>query len=164
MATQQEIAEHLDLSERSVRELLDKGVLPPARRGGLDRDACRVGYIRHLRSVAAGRGGISQQEDLTAERARLAREQADHVAIRNACARKELLPRAAVTIAVTAAFQRVRDRLLSLPDRLAGTLTRLDDQGAVRQRMADAIGAALAELAETAVIAAAERDSTDAAA
>lgn len=163
MATQAEIARHLDLSDRSVRELVDKGVLPQARRGEMDPDVCRVAYIRHLRSVAAGRGGVAEQEDLTAQRARLAAEQADHYAIRNKTARLELLPRTAVTAAVTAAFGRVRDRLLALPDRLAGPLARLTDDGAVRQRLADAINQVLGELAETEVIAVTERDAADAA-
>lgn len=55
MATQAEVGKHLDLSDRTIRELLDKGVLPNARRGALDLDSCRVAYIRHLREVAAGR-------------------------------------------------------------------------------------------------------------
>lgn len=55
MATQAEIGTHLDLSDRSVRELLTKGVLPSAPRGEHDLDACRLAYVRHLRAVAAGR-------------------------------------------------------------------------------------------------------------
>lgn len=54
-------------------------------------DEIRVRYIRQLRATAAGRaaaGGV----DLATERARLAREQADRVAMANAVTRGELTP------------------------------------------------------------------------
>jgi terminase small subunit / prophage DNA-packing protein len=85
---QAEIAEHLDISERSVRELLDEQEL--------DHKQCslseiRVAYIRHLREVAAGRGG----EDgitLVKERALLAREMRIAKAMQNAERRGALAP------------------------------------------------------------------------
>ena len=156
MATQTDIATHLDLSDRSVRELLDKGVLPNARRGALNLDQCRVAYIRHLREMAAGRGTGPSADDLTAERARLAREQADHYALKNAALRLELLPRADITRAVSAAFQIVRDRLTSLPVRLAGPLARLSEPADVRVRLADAVNGVLVELSEERVVSTAE--------
>lgn len=156
MATQTDIAAHLDLSDRSVRELLDKGVLPNARRGALNLDQCRVAYIRHLREMAAGRGTGPSADDLTAERARLAREQADHYALKNAAMRLELLPRADITRAVSAAFQIVRDRLTSLPARLAGPLARLSEPADVRVRLSDAVNGVLVELSEERVVSTAE--------
>lgn len=156
MATQAEIAAHLDLSDRSVRELLDKGVLPNARRGALNLDQCRVAYIRHLREMAAGRGTGPSADDLTAERARLAREQADHYALKNATMRLELLPRADITRAVSAAFQIVRDRLTALPARLAGPLARLSEPAEVRARLSDAVNGVLVELSEERVVSTAE--------
>lgn len=156
MATQAEVGKHLDLSDRSVRDLLDRGVLPAARRGALDLEACRVAYIRHLREQAAGRATGPSGDDLTTERARLAREQADHYALKNAALRLELLPRAEITRAVTAAFQIVRDRLAALPARLAGPVARLSDPADVRGRIADAIGGVLVELSEERVVASAE--------
>jgi len=153
MATQAEVGKHLDLSDRSVREMLDKSVLPNARRGELDLDACRIAYLRHLREVAAGRALGPSGDDLTAERARLAREQADNYALKNAVMRLELLPRAEITRTVTAAFQIVRDRMTALPARLAGPLARLTDTTEVRGRLSDAINAVLVELSEERVIA-----------
>ncbi len=162
MATQAEVGAHLDLSDRSIRELLDKGVLPNARRGALNLDQCRVAYIRHLRETAAGRGAGPAADDLTAERARLAREQADHFALKNAALRKELLPRADITRAVVAAFQLLRDRLTALPARLAGPLAATSDPAAVRGRLEDAVNGVLVELSETRVVATVE-ESADAA-
>ena len=54
MATQVEIAKHLDLSDRQVRNLLSEGVLPGSKgRGGFDMDACREAYIRYLRGLGS---------------------------------------------------------------------------------------------------------------
>ena len=110
MATQAEVAAHLFLSDRSVRDLISRGVLPAARRGELDLDDCRRRYIDHLRMTAAGRargleGGDSEHVglDLEAERAGLARAQKEAYELKNAATRLELLPKAAISRAVAAA-------------------------------------------------------------
>lgn len=55
MATQIEIAKHLFLSDKWVRELLKQGVLPTSSgRGGYDLDKCREAYIVYLRGVNSG--------------------------------------------------------------------------------------------------------------
>lgn len=125
MATQKEVADHLDLSTRTVAELLKDGVIPSAKgQGGLDLDACRVNYIRNLRGKAAGR--IRQTPspnadglELNAERARLAHHQANKAALDEAETRGELLRADVVAQEVDNAFARVRARLLSLPAKLA---------------------------------------------
>ncbi|MBP0492098.1 hypothetical protein [Roseomonas indoligenes] len=72
MATALEVAEHLDLTDRSVRELQKRGVLPQGKRGALDLGECRLAYIRHLREQAAGRAGTKDSKhSLATERARL---------------------------------------------------------------------------------------------
>ena len=64
MATQNELAAHLDLSDRRVRGLLKLGILPPSRPpGGLDLDACRLAYIRYLRGVQSGQVRPSCESD-----------------------------------------------------------------------------------------------------
>lgn len=70
MATQKELASHLDLQERRVRGLLKLGILPPSQpHGGLDLDACRLAYIRYLRGVQSGQvrpaGGEIDGDDNT---------------------------------------------------------------------------------------------------
>jgi len=55
MASQIEIAAHLDLSDRQIRNLVADGVLPASRgRGGMDLDACRLAYIGYLRGLGSG--------------------------------------------------------------------------------------------------------------
>lgn len=51
-------------------------------------------YIASLRETASGRGGEEQVLNLTSERARLAREQADAQALKNAVLRGEYVPQA----------------------------------------------------------------------
>lgn len=61
MTTQADIAKHLDLSERRVRDLL-KELNIDHKKSTLTN--IRIAYIRSLRNQAAGRGG-SQQENAT---------------------------------------------------------------------------------------------------
>ncbi len=93
MATQQEIAEHLDLSTRRVRELIRLGVLPAGKgRGGLEVDRCRFAFIAYLRGLVSGHRSEDGSLDLTAERAKLARAQTEATELKNAEARGSLIP------------------------------------------------------------------------
>ena len=88
---QEEFGELVGISQQAVSDLLTRKVLKQG-------DVCASWlkqYCAHLREVAAGRattGGL----DLATERARLAREQADKVAMQNAERRGELAPVAAM--------------------------------------------------------------------
>jgi len=76
MATQADIAKHLDLSDRRVRVLIKEGILPGSKgTGGLDLDSCRVAYIRHLRGKASGQVSGDDDYDLTKQKAMLTAEQ-----------------------------------------------------------------------------------------
>ncbi|QCO05453.1 hypothetical protein [Azospirillum argentinense] len=143
MATQAEIAAHLDLSDRSVRELKNRGVFSANGRGQMDLDACRIAYIRHLRERAAGRASDDAEAeglDLTAERARLAREQADHYAMKNAEARGELVRVSDCTAAMVSVIEMAKAKLMRVPAKVAKSDGRLKD------RIADALEDALDEL------------------
>lgn len=87
MANQKEVAEHLDLSDRQIRNLAKDGVLPGAKgKGGYDLDACRLSYISYLRAMSKR---PAQEEtdpefiDLDQERARLVKAQADMQEMKN---------------------------------------------------------------------------------
>ena len=58
MATLKSIATHLDMSERNLRDVLTKIKLDHRKASLTD---IRIGYIRHMRDQAAGRGGDEQQ-------------------------------------------------------------------------------------------------------
>jgi phage terminase Nu1 subunit (DNA packaging protein) len=90
--------------------------------------------------------------DLNAERARLAKEQADHAALKNAMLRGELLDANDVVAGWQDATARARSLLLGLPPACADEVTLLARSGgprAVRDFLADRIHDALTELANT---------------
>ena len=147
MATLAEIADHLDLSIRSVSTLKREGVIPAAGRGAHDLDAVRVSYIQHLREAAAGRSAAYGELDLTAERARLARAQAAKCERQNAIADGKFLEVAVVHRLVTGSFARVRAKMLSLAGKLAPLLAPAMTEAKAQGMLKDDIYAALNELA-----------------
>jgi phage terminase Nu1 subunit (DNA packaging protein) len=79
MATQREVADHLDLSVKRVSELIRDGILPSKQgRSPLNIDVCRVAYISYLRKLGgyhkrSGTGDIAEEKTkLTAAQARKA--------------------------------------------------------------------------------------------
>lgn len=112
------VAEWLALSTRSVSELAEKGQAIRLGHGKYDLKATVQRYASHMREVAAARGGEAQILDLTAERARLAKEQADAQELKNAVSRKELLPAGDVEREWADVLLRIRSAILSVPARL----------------------------------------------
>ena len=79
MASQLEVAAHLDLSDRRVRVLVKDSILPGSKgHGGYDVDACRLAYIRHLRGLATGQARPGMAGDLAEEKQRLEVEKLRH--------------------------------------------------------------------------------------
>jgi terminase small subunit / prophage DNA-packing protein len=124
MATQAQIAAHLDLSTRRVKELVAEGVLQT----GADMDECRVNYIRYLRGNASGKSTGAGLK-LTDERARLAKLQADKVEIELAELRGEVVRSEDVARVMQAHIIGARARLLSLPDKLVALFSADARQG-----------------------------------
>ena len=148
MATAREVAEHLDLSDRSVRDLQKRGIVPQAAPGELSLDACRVAYIRHMREQAAGRAGAEGKDEknqLASQKARLAAEQADAAAMKNAIARGEMVPISAVTRAVLTVIEVSKARLAKVPAIAA------KGDAALRERIATALQDAMEDLSTTRV-------------
>jgi hypothetical protein len=90
MPTQQEFADHVGITRQIAGEMVRKGTLPP----GGTLDEWRLAYCTHLREVATGRSSAKAQAaglDLTAERARLSKLQADKVEIELAELRGEVV-------------------------------------------------------------------------
>ena len=82
-------------------------------------------YVASLRETASGRGGEEQVLNLTGEQARLAREQADAQALKNAVARGENVPAIEVERAWADILRGLRSRLLAVPSRLRQTVPHL---------------------------------------
>jgi terminase small subunit / prophage DNA-packing protein len=84
--TQQQVADVLGVSQPKVSDLTKRRVLQP----GMTLRECVQAYCANLREVAAGRVAVGDI-NLVTERARLASEQADRVAMLNAERRRELV-------------------------------------------------------------------------
>lgn len=133
MATQVEVAAHLDLSDRQVRNLLAGGVLPASKgAGGLDIDACRMAYISYLRGLASGQvkhqessgsdGALDPQAEqkLTEQRLRLTAAQAEGQELKNDITRRRSVP----TEFATFVMSRLAAEIASILDTLPLTLKR----------------------------------------
>src|SRR3990167_8047303 len=148
MATQKEVASHLDLTDRAVRDLISRGVLPRTAKGGLDLEVCRVAYLRHLRERAAGRESDDDEFSLTAERARLAKEQADRFALKNATSRRELAPMDQVGAGHLAMSTTISQRMEAISPRLAIEVATESDPDVCEELIEKAVHDALRELAD----------------
>ena len=119
MATQQEIADHLDLSPRWVRKLVKEGQLPSSKgRGGYDFDACRLSYIRYLRGISTGQvaePGASGEDDNEDYSRLLEKEKYREVKRRNDLEEKQVAPVSLLTDALAQAGNVIIPILESLP-------------------------------------------------
>lgn len=116
MATQKEVAAHIDLSERRVRALIAEGILPASKgKGGLDLEACRVAYIRHLRGIASCQVLDKTTLDLQQERALLTASQRRKLDRENDLEEKLVAPVELLTSALIQAARQIIPILDSLP-------------------------------------------------
>lgn len=128
MATQKEVAQHLDISERWVRKLVRDGVLPPGRgRGGYDLDDCRRAYIGYLRGLASGeitdrgespRGTSDEEVSDSTELALLRREQRIGQELKNAQLRRELAPIDVLEFSLNKAGSQISAILEAIPQKV----------------------------------------------
>lgn len=140
MATEAQVAEHLDISDRTVRELKGKGVFPAAKRGGMDLDVCRIAYVRHLRERAAGRASDAADDDdldLVKERAGLAKEQRLKLERERARDERELASLPDMTMAVLTVIELSKSRLMRVGAIVAKGDTKL--QGRIDLAVSDAL-------------------------
>jgi phage terminase Nu1 subunit (DNA packaging protein) len=143
MATAVQAAQHLDLSERRFRELLDVGVISREGAGKYDLARTRTQYIRHLRKLASSHG--AGKPDLANERALLAREQRETAALRNAISRGEYVRVREVAEIVSAEYAVVRERIMGLPGKIADACA-MQPREVVESLMFDEISETLNEL------------------
>jgi phage terminase Nu1 subunit (DNA packaging protein) len=92
-----------------------------------------------------GTDGNSATAQLTAERARLAREQAEAVSLKNAVTRGELVRLATVQRGAETIFAAFRERCLSIPGKVAA-ICEMRSRGEVEQIVRDEVYEALDEL------------------
>lgn len=119
------LARLLGCTDRTVQQLCARGIIPRAARGQYPLPEAVQRYVEHLRDVAAGRGGEEGVHDLTQERARLAKEQADGAALKNAALRGELVEAEAVRREWSDILRGVRSAMLAVPSRVRASLPHL---------------------------------------
>lgn len=110
------LADLFGVTTRTITDLAKRGIIVRAGRG-YALTASVHGYCDHLRKLATGRGGDQAIASATAERARLAREQADHIALKNAVARRKLVADADVETEWSGILRTVRAGMLAVPSR-----------------------------------------------
>lgn len=108
--TQQAFGEMVGISQQAVSDLMARGVLAD----GAVCGAWLRAYCGHIREVAAGRA-TNGDLDLATERARLAKEQADKVAMQNAVTRGELAPAYLIEEVLSKAGAKVAGILDAIP-------------------------------------------------
>lgn len=109
------VAALLGLSSRRISQLSEEGIAVRVGPGTFDASVTIQNYIRHV----AGKAGSREANlDLNAEKARLAKEQADQVSLKNAVTRGELVEAEAVAQEWEGIVADVRSAMLAVPGRL----------------------------------------------
>lgn len=126
IVTAKVVGDWLGVSDRTISDLAIRGQAKKVGRGQYDlRETVRL-YTAHLREVSAGRGGSSQILDLTQERARLAKQQADGQELKNAQLRGELVAREDVVRGWQDILRRVRSGMLAVTSRVRQEISTID--------------------------------------
>jgi phage terminase Nu1 subunit (DNA packaging protein) len=113
-----ELADWLGVTSQTISAFANDGKVVRISRGKYDLRASVQTYTAHLREVAAARGGEAGVLDLVQERARLAKEQADNTALKNATLRSELLPAADIEREWSDILRKVRAGILAVTSRV----------------------------------------------
>jgi phage terminase Nu1 subunit (DNA packaging protein) len=117
--TAAELAPWLGLTVGRVHALGRDGVLPRGDGKRYQLKAAILAYCDHCRSLAKGK---ATDKELASEKIRLAREQADKIALQNAAARGELLDSRIVASEWRGIVTDLRAAVLAVPSRVASEL------------------------------------------
>jgi phage terminase Nu1 subunit (DNA packaging protein) len=113
-----DLADWLGVTSQTISAFANDNKVVRVSRGKYELKASVQLYTAHLREVAAARGGEAGVLDLVQERARLAKEQADNTALKNASLRRELLPAAEVEREWSDILRKVRAGILATTSRV----------------------------------------------
>lgn len=120
-----ELGKLLGVSGRQVRSHAAAGIIPKTKRGRYRISEAVPAYCAHQRKLIVGKGGDTAAIAGATERARLAKEQANSVALKNAVARGALLDAAAVEREWTSVLAGVRAGVLAASSRIGQRLPHL---------------------------------------
>lgn len=151
MATQREVAEHLDLSTKRISELIRDGILPSKMgRSPLNIDVCRIAYISYLRKL----GGYNKRSgggDIAEEKTRLTKAQADKAELEVSELEGQLIPAQLVQDTWTDFVANARAKLLALPSKIAHQVIALDKYAEAELLIKENVHDALLELSDNGI-------------
>ena len=144
-----ELAAWLGVSSVTIAELEKRGIIHKSAYGLYPLRESITAVIAHYLDIIATGGGAEAIGALVGARARLAREQADQIAMRNAAMREELVPLRDVNAKLKECNQIVMTRRLALLSEIAPQLhacsTVLEHQTLMRALLCEALEKMCAE-------------------
>ena len=136
--TSKVVAAWLDISERRVRQLRDKGILEEKFPGLYELQPTIVRYLNYIR-----KGG----DDLNGERIKLTKAKREAVEMENDLRKGELHRTEDIEQGIQTICLNIRSRFLSLPAKLSPELSKMDgDQGRIFDTLKRTIEEILEEL------------------
>jgi len=143
MASLDDCANHLGIQQPTLTRLIKEGIIDKQDRGKYEVDAVRLQYLKHIRNLA---GNNNNNLELGAERARLAKEQADAKEMENAVERGDLVYIEKVAKQFEQQLTKARNKLLAAPTKVAAEAHAAATVKEVREIIEEAIIEALDEL------------------
>ena len=143
MASLDDCANHLGIQQPTLTRLIKEGIIDKQDRGKYEVDAVRLQYLKHIRNLA---GNNNNNLELGAERARLAKEQADDKEMENAVERGDLVYIEKVARQFEQQLTKARNKLLAAPTKVAAEAHAAATVKEVREIIEAAIIEALDEL------------------
>ena len=148
----------LCLNERQVRKLAERDIIKRDGRGRYHLQQSVRAVVIHQREVSAGRKADAPTEgaplDLVAERARVAKEMADGLEMKNAARRGELIEIGAAVREFGDGLAIIRTRFLSIPSGHAARLARITKPAEMNEALYSIIVEVLEQLSDPAKYAA----------
>lgn len=139
------VARHLDMTERNVRTLRDKGVLTEYRPGLYDLQMATHQYIYFLRKKNPD---AEEKVDYNTERAKLVRAKRESQELELQLRKNEVHTTEDVEQVMTDMLIRFKTRLMAIPAKLSPILAKKTKQEEIFKLMKSAVDEALEELAE----------------
>lgn len=139
------VARHLDMTERNVRTLRDKGVLTEYKPGLYDLQAATHQYINFLRKKNPD---AEEKVDYNTERAKLVRAKRESQELELQLRKNEVHTTEDVEQVMTDMLIRFKTRLMAIPAKLSPILAKKTEQTEIFKLMKSAVDEALEELAD----------------
>ena len=139
----QAIAKLLKLSERRIQQLAKEEIIPKAERGKYDLVGSVQGYIDYLKAKV---GGDFTAEEVLKNKNKLLKAKAELAEIEKMKATGELIPKEEVKRTWLELVQKVKQKLLSIPNKVAPIVVTIKSINEIKLILQDKIYEALYEI------------------